>query len=70
MSGFFHTGDIGELDAEGRLLIKGRKKEMIVTPQGLNVFPEDVERATRPTGVKDAPWLRFASKARSVSMPS
>ena len=30
---------------EGRLYIKGRKKEMIVTPEGLNVFPEDVERA-------------------------
>jgi long-chain acyl-CoA synthetase len=42
--GWFHTGDIGALDAEGRLLIRGRKKEMIVTPQGLNVFPEDVER--------------------------
>lgn len=53
--GWFHTGDIGELDASGRLLIKGRKKEMIVTPQGLNVFPEDVERALlAQPGVKDA----------------
>jgi long-chain acyl-CoA synthetase len=43
--GWFHTGDIGEVDAAGSLVIKGRKKEMIVTPQGLNVFPEDVERA-------------------------
>jgi long-chain acyl-CoA synthetase len=42
--GWLHTGDIGERDAQGRLFIKGRKKEMIVTPEGLNVFPEDVER--------------------------
>jgi len=42
--GWFHTGDIGELDESGRLLIKGRKKEMIVLPDGRNVFPEDVER--------------------------
>jgi long-chain acyl-CoA synthetase len=42
--GWLHTGDIGEKDAEGRLFIRGRKKEMIVTPEGLNVFPDDVER--------------------------
>lgn len=42
--GWLHTGDIGELDAKGRLFIRGRKKEMIVTPEGLNVFPDDVER--------------------------
>jgi long-chain acyl-CoA synthetase len=42
--GWLHTGDVGERDDEGRLYIKGRKKEMIVTPEGLNVFPEDVER--------------------------
>ncbi|MBM3817552.1 MAG: AMP-binding protein [Acidimicrobiia bacterium] len=53
--GWLHTGDIGERDAEGRLFIKGRKKEMIVTPEGLNVFPEDVERVVNVVaGVKES----------------
>ncbi len=51
--GWLHTGDIGERDADGRLFIKGRKKEMIVTPDGLNVFPEDVERV-----LNDLPGVR------------
>jgi long-chain acyl-CoA synthetase len=42
--GWLHTGDIGELDSGQRLKILGRKKEMIVSPDGLNVYPEDVER--------------------------
>ena len=42
--GWLHTGDIGTIDAEGRLYYKGRKKEMIVTSEGLNVYPQDVER--------------------------
>ena len=53
--GWFHTGDIGQLDEAGRLFIRGRKKEMIVTPEGLNVFPEDVERAVNAVaGVKES----------------
>jgi long-chain acyl-CoA synthetase len=53
--GWLHTGDIGERDAKGRLFIKGRKKEMIVTPEGLNVFPEDVERVLNALpGVRDS----------------
>ncbi len=52
--GWFRTGDIGEIDAQGQLYIKGRKKEMIVTPEGLNVFPEDVERAVAAVpGIRD-----------------
>ena len=53
--GWFHTGDIGELKENGELAILGRKKEMIVTPEGLNVFPEDVESVlNQQPGVRDA----------------
>ena len=45
--GWFHTGDIGELDAEGNLYFKGRKKNVIVTREGMNVYPEDLEAALR-----------------------
>src|SRR6202035_1603796 len=53
--GWFHTGDIGEIAPDGQLFIRGRKKEMIVTPEGLNVFPEDVERVLNHVpGVRDS----------------
>jgi long-chain acyl-CoA synthetase len=53
--GWFHTGDIGEIGPDGQLFIRGRKKEMIVTPEGLNVFPEDVERVLNDIpGVRDS----------------
>jgi long-chain acyl-CoA synthetase len=53
--GWFHTGDIGEVGPDGQMFIRGRKKEMIVTPEGLNVFPEDVERVVnRVPGVRDS----------------
>lgn len=42
-NGWLRTGDIGELAPDGALIIHGRKKEVIVTPEGLKVFPEDVE---------------------------
>ncbi len=41
--GWFHTGDIGAIDAENRLVYRGRKKDVIVTSDGLNIHPEDVE---------------------------
>ena len=45
--GWYATGDVGELDAEGNLYFKGRKKEVIVTPAGMNVYPDDLESALR-----------------------
>ena len=54
-AGWFHTGDLGALDDEGRLQVLGRKKEVIVTPEGLNVFPYDVERVVDGVpGVKES----------------
>jgi long-chain acyl-CoA synthetase len=53
--GWFHTGDVGSLDADGRLSIRGRKKDIIVTPAGEKVFPEDVEHVlSRIPGVREA----------------
>jgi long-chain acyl-CoA synthetase len=44
---WFRTGDVGELDAEGHLYFKGRQKNVIVTPEGMKVYPEDLEKALR-----------------------
>jgi long-chain acyl-CoA synthetase len=53
-TGWLRTGDIGELDAEGNLHFRGRKKNVIVTPAGLNIYPEDLESALRQqAGVRD-----------------
>ena len=52
--GWLHTGDLGELDGEGNLRFRGRKKNVIVTPAGLNIYPEDLEAALRKqSGVRD-----------------
>jgi long-chain acyl-CoA synthetase len=52
--GWLRTGDVGEVDAEGNLRFRGRKKNVIVTPAGLNIYPEDLEEVLRKqTGVRD-----------------
>jgi long-chain acyl-CoA synthetase len=45
--GWYHTGDIGDLDSAGNLHFKGRKKEVLVTPAGMNIYPGDLEAALR-----------------------
>lgn len=65
--GWFHTGDVGEMGPDGAIRIRGRKKEMIVTPDGLNVFPDDVERALlAQPGVRDAAVVEKEQRVHAV----
>ncbi len=52
--GFYRSGDLGRLDGKGRLVLHGRKRDIIVLPNGFNVFPEDVENALRVAGIRDS----------------
>ncbi len=52
---WLHTGDLGELASDGTLFYRGRKKDVIIGPDGLNVYPSDVESAlARDSAVKEA----------------
>jgi long-chain acyl-CoA synthetase len=42
-NGWFHSGDLGRLDSRGNLYITGRKKEVIVLPNGKNIYPDELE---------------------------
>jgi long-chain acyl-CoA synthetase len=42
-NGWFHTGDLGTMDAEGNVFIKGRSKNMLLGSNGQNIYPEEIE---------------------------
>lgn len=52
--GWYRTGDVGHLDDGGRLILSGRTRDIIVLPNGFNVYPEDIENALRVAGVRDS----------------
>ncbi|MCL4380156.1 AMP-binding protein [Candidatus Dependentiae bacterium] len=59
--GWFKTGDMGQFDADGYLYMRGRKKYMILSSGGQNVFPEDIEVVLNNIpGVKDSCVLGIA----------
>lgn len=62
--GWFRTGDLGEIDNEGFVFIKGRKKDLIITAAGVNVYPEDIEAVlNKLPGVLDSCVVGLAGKA-------
>ena len=54
--GWLRTGDLGAMDEAGNIYFRGRKKDVIVTAAGLNVYPEDIEAA-----LERQPEVRLAS---------
>ena len=53
VDGWLFTGDLGRLDATGHLQLLGRKKNMIVTEGGKNIYPEDIENTFAGVPVKE-----------------
>jgi long-chain acyl-CoA synthetase len=64
--GWLRTGDVGEVDAEGNLKFRGRKKSVIVTSAGLKIYPEDLEEVLRQQpGVRDCVVLARERKGNA-----
>ena len=58
--GWYHTGDIGEISADGFLTLRGRKKDMLAMPDGTKVYPEDIEAVlVKDERVRDATVVGF-----------
>lgn len=53
VDGWLMTGDLGKLDASGHLQLLGRKKNMIVTSEGKNIYPEDIENVFEGLPLKE-----------------
>ena len=81
--GWLRTGDLGGVDSNGNLKFRGRKKNVIVTAAGLNIYPEDLEAALKKQpAIRDAvvvslnqdgeaePCAVLLGQGRSIDIPS
>ncbi len=53
-NGWYRTGDVGRFNGRGNLVLQGRTKNIIVLPNGLNVYPEDIENVLSDVGLEQA----------------
>ena len=66
---WYKTGDLGYVDDDGFLFLKGRKKDLIVLANGQNVYPEDIETALgKQPGVREAVVLGMPSGEASIEV--
>ena len=77
--GWFYSGDLGRLDERGNLFITGRKKEVIVLPNGKNIYPDEVEAHYQQSpyiqeiaviGVSDPAGHRTSERLHAVVVPN
>lgn len=68
--GWYRTGDVGHWDGHGRLVLSGRMKDMIALPNGMKVYPEDIENALRVAGLRDTVVLETApGRIEAIVLP-
>lgn len=67
---WLHTGDVGEIDEHGNLFFKGRQRDVIVTPAGLNVYPEDLEEVlNRQPEVRECCVMEWTKGGTEAGQP-
>ncbi len=67
--GWYATGDLAEIDSLGNIWLRGRARDLIVLPSGMNVWPEDVEDALRADpSVRDAAVLAVSNAGGRVRL--